>query len=403
MKEAPMRHPKTGGHVITLLACLSLATACGSAAAARSGGALAHGTLATSAAATLAAKVPAAPAATSPRALVKRADLLNGVSCAPRQCIAVGSYYYGTAASHTLVELWTGSAWRLEPSPDGPKYSSLQAVSCDPAAGCLAVGSPVIAGSGGRWRIVSRASVLDAVSCTGAGSCLAVGANISRAPLYASWNGRAWRTGMMHALPRQAQSLTVAGVSCPSAANCVAVGDYSYGAKAQQSSSYRDKILAEQWNGTSWRLLPTVNVGRRDQLSAVSCPAPGDCTAVGTSAQQYPLAERWNGTAWRVEPVPAPGTIGYTQLTAVSCTSAVSCVAAGAYQGQPIAESWNGKAWRLQRLPEPPGDNSSAWLSGVACASPAACMAVGVSGNGLSYAERYNGVSWRLTTTQNPA
>jgi hypothetical protein len=29
-------------------------------------------------------------------------------------------------------------------------------------------------------------------------------------------------------------------------------------------------------------------------------------------------------------------------------------------------------------------------------------MAVGVSGSALSYAERYNGLNWRLTTTQNP-
>jgi hypothetical protein len=392
----------TGSHAIALLACLGLATACGSAAAVRSRDTLARGTPATPAAATLAANLPTAPADTSPRAGAKRADLLNGVSCVGQQCIAVGSYYYGTATSHTLVELWTGSAWRLESSPDGPTYSSLQAISCDPAAGCLAVGSPVIAGSGDRWRIVSLASTLDAVSCTGAGSCLAVGASMSGAPLYASWNGRAWRTGTMHAPPQPAQSVTVAGVSCTSAANCVAVGDYSYGAEAQPSSSFRDKILAEQWNGRGWRLLPTVNVGRIDQLTGVSCTAPGDCTAVGTSAQQYPLAERWNGTAWRVEPVPAPGTIGYTQLTAVSCTSAISCVAAGTYQGQPIAESWNGTVWRLRRLPEPPADNYSAQLSGVACAGPAACMAVGVSGSGLSYAERYNGVSWRLTTTKNP-
>ena len=396
-KEAPMRHPMTGSRVIALLVSLGIATACGSAATLQSSGAPV-----TPATATSATAAPATPAATSPRAGVKRADLLNGVSCAGQQCIAVGSYYDGAAASHTLVELWTGSAWRPEPSPDGPKYSSLQAVSCDVAVGCLAVGSPVIAGNGDRWRIVSPASTLDAVSCTGAGSCIAVGAN-TRAPLYASWNGRAWHTGTMHAPPQQAQSVTVAGVSCTSAANCMAVGDYSYGATAQPGNSYRDKILAEQWNGSSWRLLPVVNVSRTDRLTAVSCTSPGNCTAVGTSAQQYPLAERWNGTAWRVEPVPAPGTVGYTQPTAVSCTSAVSCVAAGTYQGQPIAESWNGKSWRLQQLPEPPVDNHSAQLGGVSCASSKACMAVGVSGSGLSYAERYNGLGWRLTTTQNPA
>jgi hypothetical protein len=386
----------TGSHTIALLLSLGFTTACGSAAALQN-----SGTAASGAPATPATTIPATSAATSPRAGVKRADLLNGVSCAGRQCTAVGSYYYGGAASHTLVEFWTGSAWSVELSPDGPTYSSLRAVSCDVTAGCLAVGSPVLAGNGNRWRIVSPVSSLDAVSCTDTGSCIAVGANTST-PVYASWTGRAWHTGTMHAPPQQAQGVTVAGVSCASASNCTAVGDYFYGATAQPSSSYRDKILAEQWNGSSWRLLPTINVGRVDQLTAVSCISPDNCTAVGTSAQQYPLAESWNGTTWRVEPVPAPGTIGYTQLTSVSCTSAGSCVAVGTYQGQPIAESWNGTAWRLQQLPEPPVDNYSAQLNGVSCASPSACMAVGVSGSALSYAERYNGLNWRLTTTQNP-
>ena len=395
-----MSHPMAGSRVIALLVSLGIAAACGSAATVPSSGTPSSAS-GTQAAATSAATAPATPAGTSPLAGGKRADLLNGVSCAGQQCIAVGSYYYGTAASHTFVELWTGSAWRLEPSPDGPKYSSLQAVSCDVAADCLAVGSPVIAGNGDRWRIVSPASKLDAVSCPGAGSCIAVGAN-TRTPLYASWNGRAWHAGTMHAPPRRAQYVAVAGVSCTSAANCMAVGDYSYGATARPSSGYRDKILAEQWNGSSWRLLPTVDVSRADQLTAISCTSPGNCTAVGTSADQYPLAERWNGTTWRVEPVPVPGTVGYTRLTAVSCTSAVSCVAVGTYRGQPIAESWDGRSWRLQQLPEPPADNYSAQLNGVACAGTKACIVVGVSGNGLSYAERYSGVSWRLTTTQNP-
>jgi hypothetical protein len=323
------------------------------------------------------------------------------VSCAVGQCIAVGSYY-SSAGSHTLVETTAGSAWRLEPSPDGPQISSLGAVACDPTGDCLAVGSPVLAGSGDRWQVVSPSSTLDAVSCGAAGSCVAVGAN-ARVALYATWTGRAWRTGPMQPPPQQAQSVTIAGVSCTSAASCVAVGSYSYGAGAAASGGYRDKVLAEHWNGSSWRLLPAANVGPADELSAVSCASADDCTAVGTSAQQHPVAELWNGTTWRVESVPAAGAVGYTELTGVSCVSAASCVAVGTYQGQPIALSSGGGNWRLQMLPEPPADNHSAQLNGVACTGKTACTAVGVSGSGLSYAERYNGTTWQLATTQNPA
>lgn len=192
-------------------------------------------------------------------------------------------------------------------------------------------------------------------------------------------------------------------MSCTSASFCLAVGDYTYGAgAAMPGPAFRDRILAEEWTGRTWRMLPAVNVGRRDELTAVSCTAPARCTAVGTSAQQFPLAEQWNGSSWRIEHVAVPGALGYTQLSAVSCISARACMTVGDYQGLPIAESWAGGSWRLQWLPRPPADNYSAHLYGVSCMSQEACSAVGVSGNGVSYAEQWHGTTWRLAETANP-
>jgi hypothetical protein len=198
--------------------------------------------------------------------------------------------------------------------------------------------------------------------------------------------------------------VTMCGVSCapPPAGFCLAVGDYSYGAKAMPSNSYRDRIIAEAWSATGWHLLPAVNVARVDQLDAVSCGSARSCIAVGTSAQKYPLAERWNGTSWQVLHAAVPGRMGYTKLDAVSCVSGSACVAVGNYQGLPIAESWDGSTWRLRWLPRLPADNHSANLNSVSCASPSACTAVGDSGNGRSYAERWNGTAWRLQATANP-
>jgi hypothetical protein len=76
-------------------------------------------------------------------------------------------------------------------------------------------------------------------------------------------------------------------------------------------------------------------------------------------------------------------------------------MAVGDYQGLPIAESWDGSQWQVHWLPRPPADNDSADLTAVSCTGPAACTAVGTSGNGLSYAERWNGTSWRLQATAN--
>src|SRR5260370_10435086 len=188
----------------------------------------------------------------------------------------------------------------------------------------------------------------------------------------------------------------------PPAGFCLAVGDYFYGAKAMPSQGYRDQIIAETWSAMGWRLLPAVNVARVDQLDAVSCGSARSCIAVGTSAQQYPLAERWNGTTWQVQHAALPGRIGYTHLNSVSCVSASACMAVGDYQGLPIAQTWAGSTGRLRWLPRPPADNNSADLTSVSCASKTACTAVGDSGNGLSYAEQWNGTTWRLQATATP-
>src|SRR5260370_23415128 len=82
------------------------------------------------------------PAVSSSPAYVKRADLLNGVSCvSPNACWAVGAYYYGTAAGYTLVDRWDGSAWRVQPSPDSVRYSVLSGVACPGEASRMAVGA----------------------------------------------------------------------------------------------------------------------------------------------------------------------------------------------------------------------------------------------------------------------
>jgi hypothetical protein len=221
-------------------------------------------------------------------------------------------------------------------------------------------------------------------------------------PVYAAWNGTTFKNGVLHAPPHSFQTVTVSGVSCVSPGSCVAVGDYTYGVQAMPSPTARNKVLAEQWNGHSWRLLSAVNESNWNLLTAVSCVSASNCTAVGNYQYQFPFAERWNGTSWKAESMPTVSTIGYLTLTSVSCPAPGFCVAAGNYQGEPVAETWNGSKWRVSLLPLPSGDNHSAQLNGVSCVSRSACVAVGVSGNGTSYAEVYADGKWRLSATVNP-
>jgi hypothetical protein len=361
---------RSGSCLAAALACLALATACGS------------GTR-----------------VASESSDTKQPGALTGVSCfTAADCTAVGSYDdTATGPEQALAEHWNGTAWHAAPPPGAGWAGTLDSVSCPSATRCTAVGSLIAGWNGAAWTIERRSSPFVSVSCPAPGSCVAVGVTAGGAPESGYWDGSTWRLRPLPLPPHPAQSVTLAGVSCSGPRFCVAVGDYSYGVGARPGSGGRDRTFAERWNGSFWQVMHTVNAASWNRLSAVSCTSPRACTAVGSYAQQFPLAERWNGSAWRSERVPALNKIGYTELTAVSCSTDSSCLAAGTYDGgsRAIGESWNAGTWRLSVLPGPPQAAPFVQPAGVSCAGPAACVAVGTDGAGL--AEVWNDGRWRIT------
>jgi len=119
-------------------------------------------------------------------------------------------------------------------------------------------------------------------------------------------------------------------VSCTGADACMAVGHYL-------NSSLRPVSLAESWNGTSWKTVPTPNPPGSGYitLSGVSCTAPAACTAVGfyfnSSGAGVTLAESWNGTSWTTQPILRPAGSVTSVLSGVSCPATGTCTAAGTY------------------------------------------------------------------------
>jgi hypothetical protein len=190
-------------------------------------------------------------------------------------------------------------------------------------------------------------------------------------------------------------------VSCPAADSCMAVGTYV-------KTSGVGVNLAEQWNGTSWRVLPTPNpTGTAfSDLLGVACTAPSACTAVGSSVTTAgafrALAERWNGTRWRIQTT--RNLPGGSSFNAVSCTSASACTAVGSSSAGTLAERWDGTGWHIQSTPNPP--QGGVVLSGVSCTSASACTAVGGSNaftaNAMTLAEQWDGTSWHIQATPNP-
>src|SRR5215467_7144930 len=139
-------------------------------------------------------------------------------------------------------------------------------------------------------------------------------------------------------------------VSCPTADSCMAVGTYV-------KTSGIGVNLAEQWNGTSWRILPTPNPSgiALSGLLGVACTAPSACTSVGasttTAGTVRAVAEQWNGTTWTIQPTPSPA--GGGALNSVSCVSASACTAVGSSAAGTLAERWDGTRWSIQPTPNP--------------------------------------------------
>jgi hypothetical protein len=375
-------------------------------------------------------------AATPPGAVFTN---LFGVSCtATDACTAVGYYTDGARHIRPLAEIWTGTRWKIQPvpSPAGHPLSGFFAVSCTSARACTAVGAQTDAHGNGTslaerwngtaWSIQATVSATGsmgseflAVSCTSATACTAGGANIddshASVPLAEQWNGTRWRIQVTHA-PAGSIGSGFAGMSCSSATACIAAGSYN-------TNSGSSVMLAERWNGANWRIQATPSpagvIG--SYFLAVSCTAPGACTAVGAvtigsrksggNSMTVGLAERWNGTTWRAQAIPGPGRSTGTGFAAVSCRTATACTAAGSYDtasslGRPVAAAWRGNNWHRQAVPARAGASAANGLVGVSCPSARTCIAVGFStaatGNSTTLAERWDGGRWRIQPSPVP-
>ncbi len=210
--------------------------------------------------------------------------------------------------------------------------------------------------------------------------------------------------------PPGAGSTILGPVSCPAKGNCTAVGSY------HKNGAF---TLAEHWNGASWAIQPTPNPpsGSNPSLNGVSCGSPANCIAVGDknpskTGGDQPLAEQWDGTRWTLLPISLPAGAADAYLEEVSCASPSDCTAVGWYDqasnlpNQPLAEHWNGTNWTAERVPLPPDANIT-FLEGVSCPATLNCVAVGsygVLGQETGlFAERWNGSRWTVQVLPHPA
>ena len=370
----------------------------------------------------------AAPAfATAPHAGTTHSQL-HAITCVKStSCFAVGEYQPAAGQSRPLIERWNGTTWSIvtSPNPAGASFSRLYAVSCISAANCFAVGQQSSASvpngrtlierwNGKAWSIVVSANPaiggqLNGVSCTSASFCVAVGlqsltTSTCCKTFVERWNGLAWTGGSSTPVPAKSAYSRLAAVSCTSALKCFAVGTSSI-----NGTSF---TLVERWNGTAWATVasPNPRIGTGGYFNAVSCTSATSCVAAGAYneggvGRPATLIEKWNGTTWAIVANAIPPR-AYTELNGVACANASTCFTVGDWNrlsgAHTLIQRWNGKAWSLSTSPAAAVKNNS--LAGVACSSPTGCFAVGTAstdGNpfgGTVLVAHWNGSAWSAVT-----
>jgi hypothetical protein len=233
--------------------------------------------------------------------------VLSAISCvSATQCVAVGNDDIPGGQQGIAYEL-AGGTWTAIPdvNPHGPtdRTVTLQGVSCLSAVSCVAVGSytklpnfvqfplsEVL--SSGKWTTTlssnppySFASALSGVSCTSTTFCEAVGwwqgSNSAQEALAETFSGSSWTpvTDLGHG----DYSSNFFGISCTGRSACEAAGSYTTSPATPGAGSGSNNALIYTLSGSGWSETTGINPGgaTNPAFSAVSCPQPGECIAVG--------------------------------------------------------------------------------------------------------------------------
>ncbi len=281
---------------------------------------------------------------------------LAGVACtATTQCAAVGTDGGGTGALEPFVPItpltlvgsalpWSASGARAI-TLTGPRFhvtSDVHSMACPLPSVCVVVGT--------------------SEQSNGAG--FAVAGNP------AAWSNAVTRQPCSGSPDSGELSCTLAGVSCPSATYCVAVGQGDGGS------------LVLQGNPMTWTAADVTSFAGPGLL-AISCTSTTNCVAVGGGDVLHGDPATWSSSdVGSIEPG--------LSLNAISCVDSTTCVAVGsesADEGQPVVVAGDPTTWdaadvQQLLLGEQGLGNYYTALDGVSCTSASWCAAVGEGPSG---------------------
>jgi hypothetical protein len=175
-----------------------------------------------------------------------------------------------------------------------------------------------------------------------------------------TWNGTEWKLIEPY-VPGE-----VASVSCPTTTWCMSIGEATW----EQADAWISSESGGSWT-TQAKEPPAPSGDTWSLLRSVSCSSTTACTAVGAYYKEgfKTLVERWNGTSWSIQTTPNIGE-SFNTMMSVSCSSSTSCMTVGQVSSA-VSEYWNGTEWSAKTVPSPSG--SEIILEGVSCNSSSAC------------------------------
>lgn len=261
-------------------------------------------------------------------------DLTSGITgvadLAPNNVWSVGNINIGEQNPNQIIEHFDGTRWSVSHGPsfqptDQPHLEGLTAIS--------------------------------ATNMWAAGAILTtIGGFPSLFPLFEHFDGTSWTA----TIDQSTLNGFIFGISADATNDVWAVGTLSLGG-----------TLIEHFDGTAWSVVPSPNTGNGQiVLFGVTAIAPNDAWAVGFFVEalngdrpQKTLTEHWDGTSWTVVPSPNVGgpdtqTIS-NQLRGVIAESANDVWAFGDTDDfgpskiRNLVLHWNGTAWSIVPSPDP--------------------------------------------------
>jgi hypothetical protein len=298
---------------------------------------------------TLTLSAPAsAGAPPKPRSTVQGGDLYGVTAVSSSNVWAVGALYQGGIVTG-LVEHWDGSTWSIVPNPANMPQAQLFGVAALSANDIWLVG--------GTW--------------------------VTDVPIILHWDGAALSI-VDSPIPGDYSQLS--GVAALSSTNVYAVGDYT------PQNGYQSQTLIEHWNGTSWQVVGSPNVGNTaNVLNGITAISTNDIWAVGYTYYGV-LAEHWDGFGWTIVQSDPNNLVYY----GVAATASNDVWAVGGAES--AISHWNGSTW--QQVPSPgPAISYDNGLFAVAALTPSDAWAVGNAfgaGSTQTLTLHWNGSSWQL-------